>query len=90
MTNTIVGVSEDAVESLTLTRSLRGGKGVCGHGEHGKGKKNLGGGRHLVWLREKCSDFEMVSKALEERRGDCLEVLLMVAEDLSCCLMVSS
>ena len=54
MTNTVVGVSEDAVESLTLTRKLRGGKGVCGHGEHSEGKKDLGGGRHLVWWREKC------------------------------------
>ena len=54
VTNTVVGVSEDAVESLTLTRKLRGGKGVCGHGEHSEGKKDLGGGRHLVWWREKC------------------------------------
>jgi hypothetical protein len=65
MTNTIIGVSEDAVKSLALTRKLRGRKGICSHGEHGESKKDFGGGRHLVWLREKYSNFNMVPEALE-------------------------
>jgi hypothetical protein len=90
MTNTVVGVGEDAVESLALARKLRGRKGICSHGEHGEGKEDLGGGRHVVWLREEYLNFKMVPEALEWRRGESLEVLLMVAEDLSCCLMDSS